>query len=180
MVEWAQSLIAVDDNDNFIRYAPRKECHTGEGVRHRGITLLIFNKDKKILLQKRKHDVFDNIWDLAGATHPVHNKDSDETYEQSGVRCMEAEWGVKTELKNILAYTYFEKYGSLCENEFCALLVGQFDSQLKPNSEHMYNHRWVTWKQLLDELSKEPENFTPWLKVAVEKLKADSFLPKIS
>lgn len=178
-IDWSQSLIAVDDKDNFIAYANRKECHTGSGRRHRGITLLLFNKEGKILLQKRRHEVFDNIWDFAGATHPIHTETHDETYEESGLRCMQVEWGAQTKLKRILDYTYFEKYGELCENEFCILLAGQYDGLLNPKMECMYEYKWVTWEQLLDGLSKTPENFTPWLKVPVEILKKHPFLQEI-
>ena len=153
MVEWAQSLIVVDDKDNFIRYAPRKECHTGEGVRHRGITLLIFNKDKKILLQKRKHEVFDNIWDLAGATHPIRVKDSDETYEQSGIRCMQDEWGATTELEickrhphlfaSNIAVTVFDSVTAISQS--LPTILGQFIQPVNTEPE-AGRARKATWE----------------------------------
>ncbi len=49
-----QTLILVDNEDNILGYAPKSVCHTGKGKRHRAFVILLYNKDKKILLQYRK------------------------------------------------------------------------------------------------------------------------------
>ena len=76
-----QTLIVVDDEDNVVHYASRSDCHSGDGLLHRGVAILLHNSKAEVLLQKRKHDLFDNLWDLTGATHPLHLDDSDENYQ---------------------------------------------------------------------------------------------------
>src|SRR3990172_5782082 len=88
----SQTLIVVDDADTIVRYAPREECHTGDGLHHRAIMLMVFNAQGRVLLQNRKHRLFDGLWDGAGATHPLHTDAGDESYEQSGTRCLREEW----------------------------------------------------------------------------------------
>lgn len=172
-------LIVVDDNDNFIRYEPKSKCHTGDGIRHRAIMLLLFNKDGKILLQKRKHRLFDDMWDMAGATHPLHLGDRDESYEESGQRCLKDEWGISTSIENVFAFTYFERYNGKCENEYCMLLIGQYDGELHPSEEVSYGYRWISWDQILKEIEKKPENFTPWALAAVERMKTHPSLERL-
>ena len=170
-----QTLIVVDDDDNFVRYASRIDCHSGDGLRHRGAAIFLYNSQAEVLLQKRKHDLFDNLWDLTGATHPLHLDDRDETYQDSGIRCLKAEWGLTLPLHRVLAFTYFERDKNRCENEYCVLLAGKYDGELNPNPHHIYEFRWVTWSQLAHELTQEPEGFTAWLRKAVESSEGSPF-----
>jgi len=170
-----QTLIVVDDEDNIVHYASRSDCHSGDGLRHRGVAILLHNSHAEVLLQKRKHDLFDNFWDLTGATHPLHLDNRDETYEESGIRCLKAEWGIELPLHRVLAFTYFERDKNRCENEYCVLLAGKYDGELNPNPHHIYEFRWVTWSQLVHELTQEPEGFTAWLKEVVENSEGSPF-----
>lgn len=168
-----QTLILVDEKDNILSYAPRNKCHTGEGKRHRAFVILLFNKDKKILLQHRKHKLFDKLWNLAAASHPIHVDGRNESYIESASRCLRDEWGIENvELKKIGAFNYFKEYGDHCENEHCALIVGEYDGELDMNPEVAYGFRWVSLKQLLSEIEKNPEIFTQWLKEAVKVLRS--------
>jgi len=171
-----QTLILVDDKDNMLGYALRTECHTGEGKRHRAFVILIFNKDKKILLQHRKHKLFDKLWDLAAASHPLHVDGRDESYIESASRCLKDEWGIENiELKKIGAFNYFKEYGVHCENEHCALIVGEYDGELDMNPEVAYGFRWVSLEQLLSEIEDNREIFTQWLREAIKVIRDHEF-----
>jgi len=167
-----QTLIVVDDKDNILGYAPRSECHTGKGKRHRAFVILLYNKDKKILLQHRKHKLFDKLWDLAGASHPLHIDGRNESYIESSSCCLKVEWKIENvELKKIGAFNYFKEYGDRCENEYCALIVGEYNEELDTNPEVAYGFRWVSLEQLLSEIGENSEIFTPWLIEAVKVLR---------
>ncbi len=170
-----QTLIVVDDEDNVVHYASRTDCHAGDGLRHRGVAILLHNSQAEVLLQKRKHDLFDNLWDLTGATHPLHLDNRDESYEESGIRCLKAEWGIELPLHRVLDFTYLERDKNRCENEYCVLLTGKYDGGLNPNPHHIYEFRWVTWTQLVHELAEKPEGYTAWLRKAVENLEGSPF-----
>jgi isopentenyl-diphosphate delta-isomerase len=175
-----QTLIVVDDKDNAIGYAPRSECHTGNGKRHRAFVILIYNKDKKILLQHRKHELFDNYWDLACASHPLHVNGKNEGYIEAALRCLKFEWGIeKVKLRKVGTYNYFKSYNGSCENEHCALIVGECNGELKMNPEVAYGLRWVVLKELLSEIEENNEKFTPWLIEAVKILKYDELGKKL-
>jgi len=120
-----QIILAVDEDGKFSgEYIPKEVGHTGEGKRHLAITVLLYNNKGQVLLQKRKHKIFDNIWDITGATHPLHADAGDESLEEATRRCLKIEWGIREirKIRVIGSFNYFAKYGKYCENEHCAIL----------------------------------------------------------
>ncbi len=159
------------------KYINRKKAHLGKGVKHLAIAVLIFNKAGKVLLQKRKHKVFNNIWDLTGATHPLHLKNGDETFEEATKRCLKREWGISPTsstsgglrgIKKVGAFSYFAQDGKRCENEYCALMVGEYDGKIKLNKEVGYGYKWRDKEKFLEDIKKNPYKYSAW---AVEGMK---------
>lgn len=166
-----QIILAVDDQGRFAgEYIPKKVGHTGSGKRHLAITVLLYNLEGEVLLQKRKHQIFDDIWDITGATHPLHSSQGDESVEEATWRCLEREYGIKEKmpLKNLGFFNYFAKSGDYCENEHCYLLVGEYNGEIKLNEDVGYDYKWVDRKQFLRDIEKNPQDYTPW---AVEAAK---------
>lgn len=170
-----QIILACDEAGNFKgQYIAKEVGHTGEGKRHLAIMVLLQNNKGQVLLQKRKHKIFDNIWDLTGATHPLHKANgSDETLEEATWRCLEGEYGIKDKIpfKNLGFFNYFAKYGDLCENEHCAILVGEYNGPLSLNPEAGYEYKWMDKKEFLKDIESNPQNYTPWAKEGVKILK---------
>lgn len=170
-----QIILAVDDNGKFLEYIPKMKGHTGEGRRHLAIVVLLFNSKGEVLLQKRKHKIFDNVWDMTAATHPLHRIDgSDETLEEAAWRCLEVEFGIKEKmpLQNKGFFNYFAPYrtvrGDFCENEHCAMMVGEYNGELKLHPASGYGYKWTGKEDFLKDISQNPEDYTPW---AIEGLK---------
>src|SRR3989344_2110931 len=138
-----QIIQAVDDSGKFLRYITKEEAHKGNGIHHLAITVFVFNSRGQLLLQKRKHQVFDNFWDNTASTHQLHLQNGyDETDEEATLRTLGREYGIKNlELRSIGGFNYFEKYGDLCENEYCKLLVGTYDGEIKLNPEVGYSYK---------------------------------------
>lgn len=166
-----QMLLLVDKNDRFLgKYAPKSRCHTGKGLHHRAFTIIIQNKSGEILLQKRKHQLWDGFWDLTNS-HPLHKKDGrNETYEEAAKRCLKREWGIEISLKKLFGFNYFSQEQNFCENEYCLVLLGQYDGKLSPNSQLAYAYKWKSLTKLLKEIKVYSSQYTPWLIQAIEKL----------
>lgn len=163
------TVILVDEKDNFLGYEKKEVCHTGGGKRHRAITIFLFNKEGKILLQRRKHKRWDNVWDTAGATDVRHLEHGDESYEDSGERCMKTEWNISVPLRRLFGFNYFEKYGTMCENEYCMILIGEAPDNINYNPDVAYGQRWIGVKELAEEIGKNPDEYTPWAIIAVKE-----------
>ncbi|MBI2019689.1 NUDIX domain-containing protein [Candidatus Daviesbacteria bacterium] len=174
----SQIILEVRDGGEFVGYIPKEEGHTGEGRRHLAIAVLIYNSKGQVLLQRRKHKIFDNIWDITGATHPLHKEDgTDETLEEATRRCLEGEWDIRDikDIKILGNFNYFAKYENMCENEHCYLLIGEYNGDIDLNSGMGYEYKWTDKFKFLEDIKSQTQNFTPWAIKSVEILEKASF-----
>jgi len=168
-----QQLLVVDEKDHFNgHYADRKACHIGDGIHHRAFVVVLFNKHNQILLQKRKHMLWDSYWDVSAISHPLHLQDHDESYEEAGLRALQDEVGIHTvTLKTIGGFNYFARQGDYCENEYCAVLKGTYDKEVSPNLDVVYEYKWKDLNQFLTECEHRLVPYTPWALYTADVLK---------
>lgn len=158
-----QTLILVDNYDKILGYAPRNVCHTGKGKRHRAFVIALYNSNGEILLQRRRHALFTNLWDLTGASHPLRRQGRNESYGEAAARCVRDEFGIRgISFRKIGAFNYFAPQGKKCENEHCALIVGKYDGRVRPNPKVAYGFKWATLGATLREIRRKPESFVMW------------------
>lgn len=172
-----QIILACDDNGKFRgEYIPKRRGHTGKGKRHLAITVLLYNNKGQVLLQKRKHQVFNDIWDLTGATHPLHLKNHDESFLEATQRCLKREYNIEgVSLKNLGTFNYFAQYGNFCEHEHCALFIAEYNGQVSLNPEVGYGYKWMGKSQFLEDILKHPQKYSAWAQESVKILQAKDF-----
>lgn len=175
-----QILLACDDDGRFTgQYVRRDVAHSGDGHRHLAIAVLVANREGQLLLQRRKHEVFDDVWDISGATHPLWLGDgAHESLEDAAHRCLRDEYDVRdAELQEIGAFSYFARDpdGVRCEREHCTLFVGQIGGEVTLNPEVGYAYAWVERADLLDDVAAAPDRFSPWALLSVELLQREGF-----
>lgn len=165
-------LILVDRFDKPIGYSNYDECHIGEGKHHRAFVTLLFDKDNNVILQKRKHRLFDGFWDLTAISHPLHLSGRDESYQEASDRALLKEMGIASvPIEKIGAFNYFAQDGKNCENEYCVILVGNFDGQFKPNKSEVYEVKKVKFEEFIEDSRKNSKNYTPWSILSAQVLK---------
>lgn len=158
-----QTLLVVDDDNNFLGYAPRSVCHSGLGRRHRAFVTLLFDSSNRVLLQKRKHKLFDGLWDLTAISHPLRLNGKDETYQEASDRALKKEMGTgHVSIEEIGAFNYFAKDGKNCENEYCAVLVGKYDGNFVANPEEIYETKKISYREFVADVLANRPNYTPW------------------
>lgn len=176
-----QELLLVDEDDQFSgQYVARGDAHTGAGQHHRAFVCLVLDGQGRVLLQRRRHWLWDNLWDLSAVSHPLHLEKGDETYEEAAARAMRSEMGIVGKgIRKLGGFNYFAQHfdGVGCENEYCAILVARHDGQPSPNPEAVYEHRWLPLPDLKNEAEASPEFFTPWARLTVETLVNDGSWP---
>ena len=166
-----QTLILVDNKDRILGYAPRSICHTGKGRRHRAFVIALYNSKGELLLQRRKHALFSNLWDLAGASHPLRLRGRNESYGEAATRCIKDEFGLRgISFRKLGAFNYFAPHGKKCENEHCALIVGKYDGKVKVNPKVAYGFRWAPLKETLGEIRRRPASFVMWARLGSKLL----------
>jgi len=159
-------LILVDDNDNEIGTDTRENCHSGKGKRHRAYTALLFYDGRMLLQQRsRKKLLWPGAWDVSFTSHVYPG----ETYQQAAARRalqeLNASVGVLTDVHS---FVYFAPQGENAENEFCRVLVGDFDGKITPNPEEMMSVRWAKLPEVKADISAHPDTYTPWFRLSFE------------
>ncbi|MDP3941113.1 MAG: NUDIX domain-containing protein [bacterium] len=166
-----QMLIIVDDNDVPTgQYEDKGECHFGDGIHHRAFVVLLENFKGEVLLQLRKHVRWDKYWDLTAISHVLHFRpDHNESYQEAALRSLKEEMGItNVTIKKIGGFNYFAKYHSHCENEYCAVLIGIYNGKIAPNTDVIYEYKWMPKNAFINDVEQFPEKYTPW---AVEGVK---------
>lgn len=169
-----QQVILVDNSDNFLgKYAPRHQAHTGDGIHHRAFVCYLLNSKGEILLQKRKHWLWDNLWDVTAISHPLHLQDHNETYEEATKRALKKEMGIEgAEVKKLGGFNYFSKHekDDNCENEYCAIMTGTYDGDVHPDPEDVNEFKWASYEEFKKDVLVNFNLYTPWAKSMVETL----------
>ena len=159
-------LVLVDDDDNELGTDTRENCHAGRGRRHRAYTALLFHDGKMLLQQRsRKKLLWPGAWDVSYTSHVYPG----ETYQQAAARRAKQE--LKAEvgpLADVHSFVYFAPQGANAENEFCRVLVGDFDGKITPNPDEMAAVKWATISEVTADLGSRPGSYTPWFKLSFE------------
>ena len=163
-----EKIIVVDENDNELGLKEKRECHKINGTLHRAITVFIFNNQGHLLITRRNKnkELWPEIWETSCSTH-VHEN---ETYSQSAEKRIKHELNIFGKLRIHSKFRYsalFKDIGS--ENEICVLLVGHWNKKICPNLEEISEHKWISLKCLKEEIKNNPEQFAPWLKIALKE-----------
>jgi isopentenyl-diphosphate Delta-isomerase len=176
-------VVLVDDEDEQLGYGTKEECHTVHdglpGYHHRGLTVLVHDGRGRVLLQHRKHRIFDNVWDLAGSTHPYFRGGRQEGYEEAALRCLKTEYSgfedaAVTNSSISVNYSAIDsENGTYCENEFCRLVVSVHDPTISHNAENAYGHEWVSFGALIADLERNPRKYAPWVVDLLEMIQKE-------
>jgi isopentenyl-diphosphate Delta-isomerase len=159
-------LVLVDENDNEVGTDTRENCHAGSGRRHRAYTVFLFHGGKMLLQQRSsKKLLWPGAWDVSYTSHVYPG----ETYQQAAERKAKQELGARVgPLEDVHSFVYFAPQRGNAENEFCRVLVGEFDGRVTPNRDEMMATRWAPLDEVEADLGAHPDAFTPWFKLSFE------------
>jgi len=161
-----EMLVLVDEEDNEIGIDTRENCHRGTGKRHRAYTVFLFHNGKLLLQQRsQKKLLWPGGWDVSYTSHVYPG----ETYGKAAARKGVQELGARvSDLADVHSFVYFAPQGANAENEFCRLLVGDFDGNIKPNPDEIAAVRWAGLRDVEEDLEKNPALYTPWFRLSFQ------------
>ena len=163
-------LILVDTEDNEIGFEEKEKCHVKNGILHRAFSIFIFNEEKELLIQQRGK--YKMLWPLFWSNSCCSHPRKGESIENAASRRIVEECGIACELKRIYKFKYsskFEEVGS--ENEICHVFIGKNNNNPIVNLEEIENWKWIKIPDLLKDISKNPNKYTPWFKMELIELK---------
>jgi isopentenyl-diphosphate delta-isomerase len=169
-----QEVIAVDADDTELGTVNRLDAHTGDGVRHRAFTALVFDGAGRILLAQRAPTkrLWNTYWDGTVASHPRPGQGQKEAARQRLVD----ELGVTSDQYDDLRVTDRFEYERHYENaglewEVCAVLKCTLDDvRLDPDEEEVAGRLWVDYGHLHENPADYRQlRLCPWFRIAVRR-----------
>ncbi len=144
------------------------------GQKHVGITISIADDDGRILVQHRRHKIFDKVWSLSGDTHPRKYESSKvESLSEAARRCAKEDLGVVIKSwRQILNVSYSARDPRdprYCENELLYVLAATYGGPMNMNRNSAYELIWAKFTDILrdsqTDSGKEPidRKYAPWV-----------------
>lgn len=161
-------VILVDEQDQAIGKMEKQQAHV-EGVLHRAFSIFIFNSKKELLLQKRASSKYHcgGLWSNTCCSHPREN----EAVLDAANRRLLEEMGMQCNLTSIFAFVYKAAFeNGLTEHEYDHVFFGESNEIPSINSEEVDDYRFIGMKELQLEIQEQPQNFTPWFLIALDRV----------
>ncbi|OGK35133.1 hypothetical protein A3A93_02855 [Candidatus Roizmanbacteria bacterium RIFCSPLOWO2_01_FULL_38_12] len=138
-----QYIAKVDKNDKVIGKIERWQAHK-KGILHRGFTLAVFYKNK-IVLQHRKHPVFDGVFDATISSHQIFENEKLEDDISAIYKTLDREWNIgeenldaKPKYVGKIYYQATDPRSDFKEHEICRIFSCSLKNLKLPNFEFAY------------------------------------------
>ena len=188
----SEAIIAVDELDNELRPISKVEAHYSSGELHRAFSVLLFDSNNRLLLQKRaSHKVtFPNVWANSCCSHPLYSESEREIKDALGVkraaiRKLHQELGIEEKQVPITDFNFITKmiYSSRMnedwiEREIDHILIIKADVDVNFNENEVSEVKWVSQVELEEMLVAEVEGdgeIAPWFRCIASRLMTEQW-----
>jgi len=154
-----EHIVIVDEDDNLVGEEEKGKCHEGNGILHRAILVMVFNRKRELLLARRskKKRLWPGFWDGTVASHVF----KEENYEQASKRRLSQEIGLITDnIEYLFKFRYKAGYKNIgAENEICAVIaVNNTDgAKLSPNHNEVSEMKSMDLRAFMDDLKENEQ-----------------------
>lgn len=160
-----QLIAAVDRHDTVTGAVDKWQAHK-KGLLHRGFTVALICREG-IILQHRKHPVFDGYFDLTCSSHPVYHQGKLQGMTDAVYDSLAREWNINENKRPIalthkgsVAYKAKDEASGFIEHEICHLYTAEITSLLLPQFDYAYGFSLLP----KDTLRSCRLRFAPWVK----------------
>lgn len=164
-----EQVILVDEEDRPYGVAGKLDSHR-QGQLHRAFSILVFNAEGDLLLQRRADAKyhFASRWSNTCCGHPRPG----ETTPMAAGRRLKEEFGIRVPLteRAQLVYRAEDQESGLIEHEYLHVFHGVHAGVPRPDPTEIGAWRWMSLPAIRRSLRLHPHWFTPWFKILVERL----------
>ena len=188
----SEAVICVDEDDNVVGSDSKIATHHNVGKLHRAFSVLLFNSEGKLLLQRRAADkvTFPSIWANSCCSHPLYCESELEESNALGVkraaiRKLEQELGIPSSQISLDDFHFITKMryssrmnASWIEREIDHILLIKADVDINPNPNEVSEIAWVDQQQLEQWLIDEEETkgiIAPWFRCIAARIMTDEW-----
>jgi len=163
-----EHIILVDENDSEVGTMEKMEAHR-KGALHRAFSVVLFNTNGEMLLQKRASSKYHSagLWSNACCSHPKPG----EKIEDAAQRRLKEELGIDLMPKSLFKFIYRVAFpNGLFEHEYDHVLVATFNGNPIVNKAEVDEWKFVDYQELKQSIHERPKEFTHWFKIILEKM----------
>ena len=169
-----EKVILVDIEDNTVGTMEKMEAHK-KGILHRAFSIVLFNSQGEMLLQKRARTKYHSggLWTNACCSHPQPN----ELLETATQRKLKQEMGIEMPLEFLYKFIYEAPLANnLIEHELDHVFTGTFDGTPVINPDEVEDWKFVNMESLRTDIHQHPERYTTWFRLIVEHPEINSLM----
>lgn len=166
-----QKVILVNEKDYQIGLEDKMAAHQNGAKLHRAISIFVFNSKGETMLQQRAMGKYHSQgkWSNTCCSHPMPN----ESVSDAAHRRLKEEMGFDCEMQEAFNFIYKADVGNgLTEHEYDHVLFGSYDGEPKLNKNEAMGFKWISLDRLEKDIKISPDEFTPWLRIAFDRVKA--------
>ncbi len=160
----------VDEGGEVKGLAEKYEVHKNPVPLHRAVSVVIVDESsEKMLIQQRAGDksTWPLFWSNAVCTHPLPK----EEFKTAAERRLREELGFSVPLQEVFRFTYQAEYDKTWgENEYDVVFLGKYGGDVRPDHREVSDFKWVDIGELKEDVKENPDLFSPWFKIILEKL----------
>ena len=178
----SERCILVDSEGNSIGSETKFRCHFEEGLLHRAFSVLIFDTQGRLLVQKRSDDkiTFPSVWANTCCSHPLdipgENDDVVDGVINAAKRKLQQELGIsKSEISEI-NFRHLGSFHYECrwdsewiEREIDHVLVAISDVEVDPNPNEISDTKWLSGDEIAEMMTGrgfwKDQLVAPWFRL---------------
>lgn len=167
-------IARCDKKGNILGPIERWEAHE-KGILHRAFTVALLYKGK-LLIQHRKHPVFDGVLDVTSSSHQVFEDGKLQDTIEATLNTLKREWNIessdlvdKPHDKGWVYYKAKDKFSIYIEHEVCNIVTATVKTLPIPNMEVAYGFSMASRKELYRTDSRLFSQLAPWVKVMIKE-----------
>ncbi len=169
-----QFIAQVDRQDTIIGKVEKWQAHK-DAILHRAFTVAIYFEDQ-ILLQHRKHPVFDSVFDATISSHQIYKEDILQSDEEAIINTLEREWYIteaeliqKPTHKGTVYYQSKDPLSEYTEHEMCRIYTCSIHKLVLPNFEFAYGFSLQDPKKMRQKNYPLFNLLAPWVQKTLEE-----------
>ncbi|MDP4011591.1 MAG: hypothetical protein Q8P72_05205 [Candidatus Roizmanbacteria bacterium] len=169
-----QYIARVNTNDSIQEKIERWKAHK-KGILHRAITVVVKIKED-ILLQHRKHPVFDSVYDMTISTHQIYDGVHIQSDEEAIYQTLERELHIKPNIltqkptySGNVVYRAEDPKSAYIEHEVCHVYTCTISSIPLFNPIFAYEVKTASLNAIKNQTQEIYPHLAPWVKEMIQK-----------
>ncbi|MBA2472538.1 MAG: isopentenyl-diphosphate delta-isomerase [Pseudonocardiales bacterium] len=171
-------VVLLDDDRRPIGQLPKSQVHHAATPLHLAFSCYVFDDSAfdgsgAVLMTRRatSKKTWPGVWTNTCCGHPLPGEAS----RDAAARRLREELGLRL-VRSAVALPDFGYRAvapdGVVENEFCPVLIGSVDGQLRPDPAEVLEYRWAPWPEVVALAEAAPWVISPWSALQIPQLSA--------